>query len=999
MALRVHGRVVDENGRPLQGVTVTVKGTKKQTITDDNGEFVLPQVETNAILSFSSVNMDTFNLSVSGRTEVFATLKTKMSQLDDVQIIGYGKTTKRFLTGNVSTIKSQTIETQPVGNPLLALEGRVPGMVITQATGLPGSGVAVRIQGQNTIGINIGSDPLYIVDGMPYPSRLLYTISRIQGSSGNNSPNQAGVQAGTGNPLSFINPSDIESIEVLKDADATAIYGSRAGNGAIIITTKKGVAGKTKVDFKMQSGWAKVTRMLDVLNRDQYLEMRNEAIKNDNITLSPTDNNYDLNGTWDNTRETNWQKELIGNTARYSDIQSSFSGGNTNTQFLISSSYHKETTVFPGNSNDKKGSLHFNINNISSNSKFKLQLSGSYLIDNNNLINRDLTQDAISLSPVAPSLYNADGSLNWAPLSNGNSTWTNPLAYLDNTYNAKTNNLIGNAVISYKILSRLHIMANLGYNNLQMNQTLLAPLTSVRPEIRPTTLRSSQFSNSNMNSWVAEPQINFQPFFGNVKVETLLGATFQQNNSSRAEQSGSGYNSDLVLKDISAAPTRSAIGGSAVYKYNAIFGRVNISYKDKYLLNFTGRRDGSSRFGSENRFHNFGAIGAAWIFSSENILKASRSFLSFGKLRASYGTTGNDQIGDYQYLNLYNPVTGVGVPYQSATGLAPDRLANPYLQWEETRKIQFGVDLSFNNDRIIFTTNYYNNRSSNQLLSYSLPIATGFSGITTNFPALIENSGWEFSLTSTNINQKNFKWTTSFNLTFPKNKLLEFPNLSTSSYASQLVIGQSVNVAKAYRSANTDVSGVYQFIDSSGNFTTSPVYPRDATVLISTDPKFYGGLENTLSYKGFELAVFFQFVKQIGYNYFFGNNPGNFFGTTNNGNQPVSVLERWQKPGDNKPIQRYYYNFNISNFLGYYNAIASNAAYSDASFIRLKNLSLSWNVPKPWLKSIHIDNARFFVFGQNLLTITNYQGMDPETRSYSTLPPLKVITVGVQVAL
>jgi len=338
-----------------------------------------------------------------------------------VQVIAYGTTTRRLSTGDVSTVRAADIEKQPVSNPLLALQGRIPGLQITQASGLAGSGVKVRIQGQNSIGF--GSDPLYIVDGVPFASQLLPTINNILGESGkvNNIP------SGTGNPLSFINSSDIESIDILKDADATAIYGSRGANGVILITTKKGKAGQTKVDVNIQRGYGQVTRRLDLLNTQQYLQMRREAFTNDGLaipttTTVPASDNYDLT-FWDQNKSTDWQKVLIGGTARYTDIHGSVSGGNKNITALIGAAYKKETTVFPGDFADQKGSLHVMINNVSENQKFKISLSGNYLIDNNELPGRDLTSAALSLPPNAPSLYNSDGSLNWATDASGSTTW------------------------------------------------------------------------------------------------------------------------------------------------------------------------------------------------------------------------------------------------------------------------------------------------------------------------------------------------------------------------------------------------------------------------------------------------------------------------------------------------------------------------------------------------------------------------------------------------
>jgi TonB-linked SusC/RagA family outer membrane protein len=998
--IEIRGVITDENGAPAQGVNVMVKGTNKGTTSNLKGEFVLRDVNESAVLIISSVGYDMQEISVKNKTFISTQLKVAVGNLDALQVVAYGTTSRRFQTGNVATVKATDIEKQPVNNLLLALQGRVPGLNIVQNSGYAGSGVAVNIQGISSIATKVGNDPLYVVDGVPYPSRMLITLRNIQGSSGQSAPDQAGFGAGAGSPLSFINPADIESIDVLKDADATAIYGSRAASGAIIITTKKGKGGKSIVDLNMQSGWGKMTRRLDVLNTEQFLEMRKEAFKNDGLPLpsTPATNNYDLT-VYDQDKYTDWQKVLLGGTAHYNNVHASLSDGNANTQILVGAGYYKETTVLPGDLANTKGSAHFSLNNTSINQKFRFQMSGSYLVYNNKIIDRDLTQDAISLAPNSPDLYNADGSLNWMRLPNGNVTWFNPLAYLLKQYNQKTNNLISSAEISYQLLPGLDIKSSFGYTNMQTREELLIPLTSYRPDRWSTSQRNSTFNNNNINSWIIEPQFSYKRGLLNGKLEGLIGATINQNNSNLEILQGSGYNSDLDLRNIAAAPTTNAGRGVSVYKYNALFARIKYNWQDKYILNITARRDGSSRFGAENQFNNFGSIGFAWLFSNEPLIKHNVPFLSFGKLRASYGTTGNDQIGDYRFLSLYN-VFAVPTPYQGAVGVLPNNLPNPFLQWEETKKLNVGLDLAFLNNRILVNANYYRNRTSNELLSYNLPITAGFNSIANNFPATVQNYGWELSVNTININNQDFKWSTAINLTIPKNKLVEFTGLETSSYANNLVIGQPITIAKLFHLIGVDATtGTYQFGDKDGRPTSSPNSLTDRTVLADPAPKFYGGFQNTFSYKGFELDFLFQYYNQKAFNVFYGMTqlPGQYFGANNASNQPNTVLQRWQKPGDNQPVQRFTTSFNyITSFI---NVGSSDAAFSDATYLRLKNASLSWQVPQPWIKKVRLQGAKIYVLGQNLLTKTNYVGLDPETRSSIALPPLRVITCGINVSL
>jgi TonB-dependent starch-binding outer membrane protein SusC len=979
----VSGKVVDKNGKPIPGVTVQVKGKSKGTSTSPDGSFFLKDVEQRSTLVVSSIGYQTKEVLASAGDAVIVQMKEATGILDETVVIAYGTTTKRFSTSNIGTVKAEDIEKQPVSNPLLALQGRVSGLFISQSSGVSGSGVSVRIQGQNSL-LN-GNDPLYVIDGVPYTSQLLPNASFTNTILGN-----SGTSIIFGSPLSYINPSDIESIDVLKDADATAIYGSRAANGAILITTKKGKIGPTRFDINAQTGVGEVAHQLHLLNTKQYLEVRHEAKLNDNAAISPTD--YDINGVWDTTRYTNWQKELIGNAAHYTDLQTSLSGGSGNTQFLVNGGYHKETTVFPGAKGDEKGSIHFNLNNTSINQKFKFQLNANYLVDNNRLMQSDYTSAAMALAPDAPALYNKDGSLNWEPKSNGSSTWFNPIASSKNIYRNNTKNLIGSALLSYDIFQDLQLRSNFGYTNLQSEEVAVNSSLSLPPEIRPVAYRTADYAYGTIGSWIIEPQLNYKKTFRESKLDVLLGSTIQQNNNKSNQFEGSGYNSDLVLEDIRSATSiisKSTI--NSIYKYYALFGRINFTFNDKYILNLNGRRDGSSRFGPENLFHNFGSIGAAWIFSDEPFIRDALQGLSFGKIRASYGTTGNDQIGDYTYLNLYSPID-YQVPYQNGTSLQVNGIYNPYLQWEETRKTQIGVDLGFFKDRIVFNGTYSINRSSNELLPYTLPLFTGAGSVLENFPAKIQNTSIELGANTKNIENKEFTWHTSANITIPDNKLVSFPDLANSSYASTYVIGKSIIMNKVFHLIGVNPqTGVFEFADKDGKATNTPSYGVDNNTLISTAPKFYGGLSNDFTYKGFQLSFFIQFVKQLGLSYRFGSFPGIM------SNQPTWVLDRWRKPGDVAENQRFNSDFTWFSQQSY--AAASDAAWTDASYIRLKNLSLAWQVPDSWKNRMKLQNVKFYARCQNLFTITKYLGLDPETRSSTTLPPLRTITFGLQISL
>lgn len=1006
-AIDVYGRVLTSDGQPLAGATVRVKNGKGSTITGSDGKFGIKGVEQGAVLVISYLGYLTKEIGANADLTGIV-LVVSDNKLDEVQVIAYGTTSRRLNTGNTFTVKAGDIEKQPVTNPLLALQGRVPGLTIEQSTGFANAGVKVRIQGQNSIGK--GNDPLYVIDGVPYFSQMLWlnTMPPL-GQSGTSFD----FGSGSGNPLSFINPASIESIDVLKDADATAIYGSRAANGAILITTKKGKVGATRFDMNVQSGAGKVTRELDLLNTQQYLSMRKEAFKNDGLSIpalssTPSVYNYDLT-VWDQDRYTDWQKELIGGTARYTDVQATISGGSATTQFLVGAGYHKQTTVFPKDFANTKGSLNFSINNVSPNQKFRVQLTGSYMADDNAVPSFDFTSIAMRMAPNAPALYNPDGSLNWAPAPNGASTWRNPVAFLEQSYTAKTNNLVGSALLSYQVLPGLDVKSSFGYTSLTTDEFSGFPNSFYAPEIRALRERTSSFAISKLSSWMMEPQLTYQRAFGNGTLNALLGGTLTQSSTKLVEIGGAGYSSDLLLQDLqSAAEVRYVNSQFAMYKYNAVFARVGYNLLDKYIVNITARRDGSSRFGPQNKLHNFGSIAGAWIFSEENLVKDHLPFLSFGKIRASYGTTGNDQIGNYQFLNEYAAVN-VPVNYQGVPAIEPMGIPNPNLEWEETSKLQGGLELGFLKDRILINAGYYRNRSSNQLMGYDLPIITGFTSIPViNFPATLQNYGWELVLNTVNIKSKDFTWSSNLNLTLAKNKLIEFENLENSSYYGSFIIGQPITIGHYYKYLGVNFeTGLYEIADKDGKPTTTPDILTDQTQIIDRSPEYFGGFQNSFRYKGLQLDFLLQFAKQMGPGYR-GDRPGLFLSdnsTFAGGNQPISVLDRWQNPGDFTSYQR----FSTYSFPSTASGTATNNAlrlagrstfsYEDASYIRLKNIALSWDLPEAWTKKAHLKDAKLFLQGQNLLTFTKYSGLDPETKNSGTLPPIRVLTLGIKMGL
>lgn len=977
-SLLIKGRVFDENGQPLVGATVKLNNGTNTATTNEKGEFTITINTDEAVLSVSYIGYHTQNITVNGSQQIFVVnLERVNSKLDEVHVIAYGTTTQRLSTGSIVKISAKELEEQPVANPLAALDGRVPGLIITQGNGLPGSSFKVQLRGQNSLAQ--GSVPLFIIDGVPFApgNGNLNVLGNALGPGGD--PNAVGLS-----PFNNLNIADIETIEVLKDADATSIYGSRGANGVILITTKKGKAGKTTVAGSIYTGSSQVTHLLPMMNTQQYLQMRHQAFKNDGIT--PDINSAPDLFAWDTTRYTNLEKLMLGGKASTTDVETSLSGGTANTTFLIGAGYHHETTVFPGNLGDARGSLHLALNHNSVDGKFNAAFTAYYADDKNNLIAADLS-NFINLPPDIPSLYDANGNLNW---QQGGVAFANPLAYLLQKYSAVTDNLLSNLTLSYKILPGLTARSSFGYNTTQVSETSITPMAAQNPAGSPTA--SSTFGNNAFKTWIVEPQLEYKKEISKGVLDVLLGGTLQDQTNRASQMNGTGYATDALLGSISAAGSVTALNNYSDYRYEAFFGRVNYNWQDKYIVNASARRDGSSRFGPGKQFGNFWSLGGAWLFSNENFIKDNLTFLSYGKLRASYGTTGNDQIGNYQYLDSY---VATIYPYNGNPALRPNGLFNPDYSWEINKKLEAALELGFLHDRILLTASYFRNRSSNQLISETLPAQTGFYSITDNFPALVQNKGYEFTLTTHNLVSTDFKWSTNFNISFTRNKLVSFPGLENSTFYTTLIIGQPLSVGHTYHSLGVDpTTGVFIFQGSTGA-TSTPVYPGDLNTIVNVDPKFYGGFSNSLTFKSWQLDFLFIFKKQVGRNYRFtyqSNVPGSMV------NQPAYLSHVWQKPGDNAPYQQ----FTTTPGSNAYNAVTSvypnsDAIYGDASYIRLKNISLSYSLKTEWLKKAKISNLTIFALGQNLFTITKYLGTDPETLSINALPPLKTITAGLKV--
>ncbi|MGS2763794.1 SusC/RagA family TonB-linked outer membrane protein [Sinomicrobium sp. M5D2P9] len=952
----VTGTVSDAQG-PMPGVSIYIKDSDRGTLSNRDGRYQI-MASPMDILVFSYIGYGTIERTVGNQTILNIELLENVTELNEVVLnAGYYTTTEKERTGNIAKVTSKEVELQPLVSPLQALQGRVAGMEVTPGGDLPGTAPTIRIRGQNSLR-DEGNYPLYIIDGMP--------INATPVESNNSNLTLKGID-----PLSTLNLSNIESIEVLKDADATAIYGSRGANGVILITTKKGFEGKTAFQARIYSGVSTVPNRLDLLNTKQYLQIRNRAFENDGVEPT-TRNAYDLL-LWDQNRETDWQDVFWGGNAWVTNANLSVSGGNANTQFQMNGGYQEQGTVYPGDSKYQKATVGLSLDHSSKDQKFSLGLRLNYGVDINFLMG--VSGNLISgLSPNAPPIFNEDGSLHWEEWTEA--SLNNPIQGYFNTSKTKSNNLISNINFNYRIINDLTFKTSIGYTSFQSTEIVKIPKRSYNPATWQTRDHRSTHLEGKRDSWIIEPQLVYSPNIGSVHFDVLVGTTFQQSQNNQMQVTGSGYVSESIIGNLAAAETLTqGINQTTDYRYHAVFGRLGLNWNQKYYLNLTGRRDGSSRFGPGKRWANFGAIGAAWIFSEEKWVRKHLEFLSFGKLRGSYGTTGNDQIGDYGYLNAYEATVAPG-------GLFPTSLANPDYSWEVNKKLETGIQLGFLKDMVNIGVSWYRNRSSDQLVGYPLPGLTGFNTVQANLPATVQNTGWEVEFSSFNLRRKHFSWQTTFNVSLPSNKLVSYPGLEDSSYANTYRVGHPLNINLLYQYEGVDPeSGLYTFTDINDDGR----YDYQDRVLIKDQTRqLFGGINNTLTYKNFSLQFLWQFVKQEG--------KLSLFDAGRYGAKRAAVVSALEEESPFQDISQ-----SSSSFQAYLNAQNTDLAYTDASFIRLKTLSLSYSLPPSTLRTIGINGCKIFVNGQNLFTLTGYEGLDPEfALSGMSFGNLRTITAGLQ---
>lgn len=992
---------VDETGAPVQGVTVRLKSKNGGVMTGTDGQCHMNALEDGAVLMISCVGYEPMEIKVSKiagssaytatavnkaqahqltvepgqHISITAKLKVSIAQLDAVQVNkGYYAESKRLSTGSIVRVSGKDIERQPVTSLLQALQGRVPGMQITSISGAPAAAPKIRIRGESSFRPD-GGAPLYVINGVMIESSPLFTQDMIYSNTGYD-------------PLANIDPATVESIEVLKDADATAIYGSRGANGVILITTRQ-AKGADGLSFgaRVYRGTGHIPLRMDMMNLEQYMDMRKEAFRNSNET--PRDYDYDLN-RWDSTRDVDWMKTMLGGSSEVTDIGITCSAGNGYTSFLFNGGYYKETSPILRRFGFYRAQGNLSVNHRSVNNRLNMGVNASYAFNNNSNLNTPpFLEAALMLPPNAPALFNADGSLNWDIMDFGSyqmPTRDNPYAEAERSRLARTGTLIANGHIQYEIARGLTLRTTIGYTNTSSNELVKSPSKAYPPTVSMYIKGNATFSLNERTSWTAEPQVSYSKKFGEHSLDVLVGSTLLQNSSRWHSVYAADYPSDLLLNSLRGAGSWSVNADEyQAYRYIAAFARIGYNWNQKYVLNLTGRRDGSSRFGLANRYGNFGAVSGAWIFTEEHFFKEHPSFISFGKLRSSYGVTGSDNIGDYKYYNLLN----IDNPYQNIVTLSPESLFNPGYKWEENKKLEIGLELGLLRNRIMLEAAWYRNIASNQLIDYQLPFITGFESVHLNFPATIENTGWEFILRSINIQTEKFNWTTQANFSYNRNKLLSFPDLENSPYWNNYQIGQPLSIQKRWVWTGVDPqTGRHTFADYNGDGSYGVEDWRFTELLYAP---YELGIENTFRYGPLNLSVLVHLRKQAAPGPYSYNPPGYAWG-----NQPAIVDKRWRKPGDHSDVAKV---TRASDAYNDYNLIAySTYNIIDASFIKFRTISLNYDLPAAWLARTKVKNVSVFFQGHNLITITRFIGMDPETGARS-LPDLKKLAGGIQIKI
>lgn len=1001
----VSGKVKSLDGEELPGVNVLVKGTSTGTVTDINGNYRLSVPDEEATLVFSYVGFVTEEVIVENQSTVDVTLVPTIESLSELVVIGYGTVKKSDMTGAVSSVKSEELKAVPVTSFDQALQGRAAGVQVIQSTGAPGGETNIRIRG--TSSVNASSEPLYVIDGM-----------LINSDGGEMSIGGRGPRIGA---LSTINPNDIESIEVLKDASATAIYGSRGANGVILITTKRGKSGEGAITFETYYGLQEAANKLDLLNATQFAQLRNEA--NINAGRNPVYVNPTTLG-----EGTDWQDELL-RVAPIANYQLSFSGGNEKTRYALSGGYFTQDGIVIGSDFDRY-SFRINLDTdisekltVGTSFSYNRMSSNGVLTGPGQIVPGVIT-GAMQFNPIA-TVYDPRQDLGYTYEHFLKTGIANPVAEAKE-YEASTNTsrVLGNIYAQYEIVEGLDFRTSVGIDGLNSKSNTFGPRGLKRTE---NSLGEASISTLQAMTWLNTNTLTYDKAIGDrSNLNAMVGFEIQKfRNESLSTLVFDFPDPRTGWNNIGAGQNPQAPGnGESEWSLLSYLGRINYSLFDKYLFTISGRVDGSSKFAEGNKFGFFPSGAFAWRVSDESFME-DLNFIYNLKLRASYGLTGNQSIGPYGSLALITPF-GEGVfnngsgPAEVIYGREPLSYPNEDLRWESTKQANIGLDASFLEGRLSLTTEVYHKKTSDLLLITPIPLTTGFQNTLLNV-GNVENKGLDIEFSS--INTKGaVAWNTSLNFSLNRNKIT---NLASD---EDINLGFGGNILREGEAIGTFYGyvfdGIYQseeetesspviagqnpsagdrrYKDISGPAGTPDgiINDQDRTIIGSAQADFTWGLNNEINYKNFSLNIFFQGSQ--------GNDMVNMnlLNLENvNGQQNVleeAWLNRWTPENPSNEYARALATSSDNVF--------SSRFVEDASYLRLKSLMLSYNLPLSLLERIKVKNLRIYASATNLWTLTNYKGYDPEGNAYGgttnivgvddgNYPQTKTYLLGINIGL
>ncbi|HWW38962.1 TonB-dependent receptor [Pedobacter sp.] len=930
--ITIKGEVRDQKGLPLPGVSVKVKGTSQGAMTGANGSFLL-KAPADGTLTFSFIGYKTAEQAIAGKTTLNVTLADDNNQLNEVVVVGYGTQTKKDLTSAIVSVSSKDIENQPITNAVQAIQGKAAGVQVSSQSGKPGAGITVSIRGNTSI--LASNSPLYVIDGV------------------------------TSRDASFINPNDIESMTILKDASAAAIYGSSGANGVVLITTKKGTQ-KLAVGFNAFTGFSNLWKKEKVLNRDQYVALMEEL-------------GYGVEGL--GKENTDWQKKTFG-TGIQNNYQLSLSGGIKGGQYSFSSGYQQDKGVVAPAKLDKY-TMHFNGSQSLTN---WLKLYATAALTSKNSI--DVTDNAGAAkggtiiaalaTPPTIGVYNADGTYASNPYKAGSE---NPYGAAF-AANNNTNELrfLGSFAAEIKFTKDLSFKSSISANNRDAYYTyFLDPYM--------TTYGRDQKGLYNNNKtkdhvWLNENILSYAKNVDKNAFTATAGMTLQSSDylyTPYSESNFLGPNKQLLPRG-SNVPAQ--VVTAAQWTKRSYLARVTYAYDSKYLFTSNFRADGSSRFGKDNKYGYFPSASVGWRISGENFLKDSKSINDL-KLRASWGKVGNDEgIGDYPYLELYQP--------DAQGNYTLSQLPNNQLQWEASTQTNLGLDLSMFNSRITFTADAYLKKTNNLLINQPLPNSVGFGKIVKNVGA-VENKGLEFVLSTKNVEGKKFTWNTDLNFSLNRNKVtslgdkvssISFGGIYQRDDAIRVEVGRPLGSFYGYVATGVNPeTGMETYKDLDGD---NQITAADRTFIGSAQPKFTYGVNNTLTYGNFGLTFLFQGVQG---NDIYNASRMELESLNDSKNQLATVLNRWTPQNKNTDIPKA-----IKDDTD--NTKTSSRFVENGSYLRLKTATLSYNFGQMALGKLKMSKVMIYASSYNLLTFTKYKGFDPEVNQYDANGPSMGVDYG-----